>query len=257
MIHLTRRVEFSAAHTLHNPELDTGENTELFGKCGKPEGHGHNYVLEVTVRGEVDGKTGFFINVHTLKEIIDREIIDVLDHTFINREIDYFQTHVPTCENIAMWIWKQLVPALSGCELYRVRLYETRNNYVEYFGDEIEQISEIDPLRGNVLRKMRRAEIYPGSHYATTQDTLKRAIKAIQHELRTFLDIQSQDNVKARLRVGKLEQKKIPASNPKIQSQLALYDFFKTAHLEHIRHRFIPVSDIGQSDSPRTSCQKS
>ncbi|UCE17370.1 MAG: 6-carboxytetrahydropterin synthase [Gemmatimonadota bacterium] len=140
MIYLTRRVEFSAAHTLYNPDMSPEENEQCFGKCGNPKGHGHNYVLEITVKGEIDKKTGFFINVDTLKQIIRAEVVDVLDHRFINVEIDYFKKNVPTCENMAMWVWSRLESKLENCSLHRVRLYETRNNYVEYYGDAGEEI---------------------------------------------------------------------------------------------------------------------
>ena len=140
MIYLTRKVEFSAAHTLYNPKLTPEENERLFGKCGNPKGHGHNYVLEVTVRGEVDEKSGFFINVDVLKEIIEREVIAHLDHRNMNLEIDDFKENVPTCENMVKWIWNRLSDRIEGGELYRVRLFETRNNYVEYFGDEREEV---------------------------------------------------------------------------------------------------------------------
>ena len=140
MFYLTRKVEFSAAHTLYNPKLSPEENTKLFGKCGNPKGHGHNYVLEITVKGSVDTKTGFFINVDTLKEIIHREVVDLLDHRFLNLEIDYFKENIPTCENMARWIWDRLERKLEGCSLYRVKLYETRDNFVEYYGDESEEV---------------------------------------------------------------------------------------------------------------------
>jgi len=137
-MYLTRRAEFSAAHTLFNPELSRDENERLFGKCGNPQGHGHNYVLEVTVKGTIDTKTGFFINAETLKVIIDREIVDLVDHKNINLEIDYFREHVATCENMAKWIWGRLQNKIEGCTLHRVKLFETANNCVEYFGDENE-----------------------------------------------------------------------------------------------------------------------
>ncbi len=138
MVYLTRKVEFSAAHTLYDPLLDPAGNERCYGKCGRPHGHGHNYVLEVTVRGEVDLQKGFFINVDTLKEILDCEVLDQLDHSNLNADVEFFRHHRPTCENIAKWIWDRLQGRIEGCKLYRVRLFETRNNYVEYFGDEYE-----------------------------------------------------------------------------------------------------------------------
>ena len=136
MMYLTRRVEFSAGHTLYNPALDPEENRSLFGKCGNPKGHGHNYVLDVTVCGEIDEKTGYFINLEILKQVLQEEVIDHLDHKNISLEIDFFKDHIATCENMAKWIWDRLAHRLKNCELFRVRLYETRNNYVEYYGDD-------------------------------------------------------------------------------------------------------------------------
>lgn len=138
MVYLTRRVEFSAAHTLYDPGLDQAGNERCYGKCGRPHGHGHNYVLEVTVRGEVDPRKGFFINVDELKELLDREVVELLDHSNLNADIEFFANHRPTGENISKWIWDRLQGRIDGCELYRIRLFETRNNYVEYFGDEDE-----------------------------------------------------------------------------------------------------------------------
>jgi len=140
MIYLTRRVEFSAAHTLSNPALSPEENQRLFGKCGNPQGHGHNYVLEVTVRGEIDEKSGFFINLETLKQMLQEEVIDHLDHKNINLEIEFFKEHVATCENMAKWIWGRLAGRMKSCELHRVKLFETRNNYVEYYGDDRQDV---------------------------------------------------------------------------------------------------------------------
>jgi 6-pyruvoyltetrahydropterin/6-carboxytetrahydropterin synthase len=93
----------------------------------------------VTVRGTVDPQKGFFINLDTLKQIIDREVVDLLDHSNMNSDIEFFQHHRPTCENTARWIWNRLCDQMEGCELYRVRLFETNNNYAEYFGDEDEE----------------------------------------------------------------------------------------------------------------------
>jgi len=136
MIYLTRRAEFSASHYYHSAALSLEENKRLFGKCNNPHGHGHNYVLEVTVRGAVDGRSGMVVDLKQLKEVLHREVLDVLDHRFLNAEVPVFRHLIPTTENLAVEIWKMLAPKLAFCELHRVRLYETPDLYVDYFGPE-------------------------------------------------------------------------------------------------------------------------
>ena len=110
MIYLTRKAEFSASHHYHNPEFSAQENQRIFGKCNNPNGHGHNYTLEVTVRGEVDPKSGFVVDLKQMKEIMNREVIDAMDHRYLNKEVPEFATQIPTSENIAIAIWKRLEP---------------------------------------------------------------------------------------------------------------------------------------------------
>ena len=144
MIYLTRRAEFSASHYYDSPALSPEENRRLFGKCNNPHGHGHNYVLEVTVRGAVDVRSGMVVDLKQLKEVLHREVLDVLDHRFLNAEVPAFRHLIPTTENLAVEIWKMLAPKLAFCELHRVRLYETPDLYVDYFGPE-EAASEPRP----------------------------------------------------------------------------------------------------------------
>jgi 6-pyruvoyltetrahydropterin/6-carboxytetrahydropterin synthase len=139
MIYLTRRAEFSASHFYHSPALTSEENLRLYGKCNNPHGHGHNYVLEVTVRGEVDGRSGMVVDLKQLKEVLHREVLDVLDHRFLNEEVPAFRHLIPTTENLAVEIWRMLGPKLEFCELHRVRLYETPDLYVDYYGREEQQ----------------------------------------------------------------------------------------------------------------------
>ena len=113
MIYLTRRVEFSASHYYHNPEFSAEENRRIFGKCNNPHGHGHNYILEVTVKGEIDSRSGFVIDLKQLKEIMNREVVDALDHRHLNKEVPEFARQIPTSENIAIAIWKRLTYAES------------------------------------------------------------------------------------------------------------------------------------------------
>jgi 6-pyruvoyltetrahydropterin/6-carboxytetrahydropterin synthase len=135
MVYLTRKAEFSASHFYHNPELSAEENRRIFGKCNNANGHGHNYTLEVTVKGQVDARSGFVVDLKRLKEIMLREVIDVLDHRFLNKEIPEFQDLIPTTENLAISIWNRLHSKLNVARLHRVRVYETPDLFVDYYGE--------------------------------------------------------------------------------------------------------------------------
>jgi 6-pyruvoyltetrahydropterin/6-carboxytetrahydropterin synthase len=136
MIYLTRKCEFSASHYYHNPDFTPEENQRIFGKCANPHGHGHNYTLEVTVKGEVNPKSGFVVDLKDLKEVLNREVLDVMDHRFLNREVPEFATRIPTTENLAVSIWNRLQPKLDHALLHRVRVYETNDLFVDYYGEE-------------------------------------------------------------------------------------------------------------------------
>ena len=135
MIHVTRRAEFSASHVYHNPKLSPEENRRIFGKCNNPHGHGHNYILEVTVAGSINPTTGMVVDLKELKTILEREVLQLLDHKFLNQEVPAFATKIPTTENIAVEIWHLLAPKLTFGRLHRIRLYETPDLYVDYYGD--------------------------------------------------------------------------------------------------------------------------
>jgi 6-pyruvoyltetrahydropterin/6-carboxytetrahydropterin synthase len=135
MIYVTRRAEFSASHYYHNPDLSPEENRRLFGKCNNPHGHGHNYTLEVTVAGEVDPTTGMVMDLKELKKLLEAEVLEQMDHKFLNEEVPVFSTKIPTTENIAVEIWRMLEPKLRLGKLHRIKLYETPDLYVEYLGD--------------------------------------------------------------------------------------------------------------------------
>jgi 6-pyruvoyltetrahydropterin/6-carboxytetrahydropterin synthase len=135
MVYLTRKAEFSASHYYHNPEFTPEENKRLFGKCNNPHGHGHNYTLEVTVKGNIDPRSGFVVDLKDLKEIMNREVIDAVDHRFLNKEVQEFYDRIPTTENLAITIWKWLQPKLSVAQLHRIRLYETPDLFVDYYGE--------------------------------------------------------------------------------------------------------------------------
>jgi len=136
MVYLTRKAEFSASHYYHNPALSPEENQRLFGKCNNSNGHGHNYTLEVTVRGKVDPRSGFVVDLKQLKDIMHREVLDALDHRFLNKEIPEFSRLIPTTENLAITIWQRLAPKLNAAELHRVRVYETPDLFVDVYGEE-------------------------------------------------------------------------------------------------------------------------
>jgi 6-pyruvoyltetrahydropterin/6-carboxytetrahydropterin synthase len=134
MIYVTRREVFSAAHRLFNEKYSNEDNLRIFGKCSSPNGHGHNYTVEIVVAGEIDPQTGFVIDLKLLKEIINDHILKKVDHKNLNVDVDFLQGIIPTSENIAVGIWNQLVDKLPAGKLYAVKLYETENNYVEYKG---------------------------------------------------------------------------------------------------------------------------
>lgn len=136
MIYLTRRERFSAAHRLFRKEWSEEKNFEVFGKCSNPNWHGHNYILFVTVKGGVNPETGFVINLKDLSKIINRKIIEKVDHRNLNLEVDFMKDLIPSTENLAMAIWNELdgdVKKLNA-ELDSVKIYETENNFVEYKG---------------------------------------------------------------------------------------------------------------------------
>ncbi|MBS4014682.1 MAG: 6-carboxytetrahydropterin synthase [Bacteroidetes bacterium] len=136
MIYLTRRERFSAAHRLFRQEWSDARNEDVFGKCSNPNWHGHEYILFVTVKGEVNPETGYVINLKELSKIIKEHIIEKLDHKNINLEVDFMNGKMATTENLAIEIWKQLKTPVNkaGAELHSVKIVETENNFVEYFG---------------------------------------------------------------------------------------------------------------------------
>lgn len=135
MIFVTRREVFSSAHRLHNTDLSDEENKEIFGKCNNPNGHGHNYTLEVIVAGEIDPKTGYVIDLKELKTIILENVVKKVDHKHLNHDVDFLAGVNPTTENFVVCIWNQLVNKLPLGKLYSIKLYETENNYIEYKGN--------------------------------------------------------------------------------------------------------------------------
>lgn len=135
---VTRRVEFSASHVCRLPDLSEQENLDLFGLESSPNGHGHNYVLEVTLEGEPDPITGMVIDLKKLKDVLEEQIVAPMDHRFLNAEVKPFDKIVPTTENIARMIWQRLAPLLDTpkTSLSKVRLFETTDLYVEITREE-------------------------------------------------------------------------------------------------------------------------
>ncbi|MBI4409553.1 MAG: 6-carboxytetrahydropterin synthase [Gemmatimonadetes bacterium] len=134
---LTRRVRFAAAHRYHRPEWSEAENRRVFGACNNPPGHGHNYVLELTVRGVIDPATGFAAELEALDALLEREVVRVLDHQHINFAVPAFAEGglVPTGENLLAYLWPRLAAGLPpGVTLQRLRLHEDETLYVDYFG---------------------------------------------------------------------------------------------------------------------------
>jgi 6-pyruvoyltetrahydropterin/6-carboxytetrahydropterin synthase len=136
MVYLTRRCEFSASHYYHNPELTAEENRRIFGKCNNPNGHGHNYTLELTVKGEVDERSGFVVDLRELKQILEREVMDVFDHRHLNMEVPEFRQQIPTTENVAIAIWNRIEPKLKLAKMHRVRVYESPDLFVDFYGEQ-------------------------------------------------------------------------------------------------------------------------
>lgn len=135
MILLTRKAEFSASHYYWVPSWSDEENVRAFGKCANRNGHGHNYTLEVTVAGEVDPTTGFVVDLKELKDVMNREVIDIYDHRHLNLEVPEFRTAQPTTENIAIAVWNRLDGKIPGAKLHRVRVYEMPDLFADYYGE--------------------------------------------------------------------------------------------------------------------------
>lgn len=134
---ITRRVEFSASHLCASPKLSESENRALYGAASNPHGHGHNYILEVTLEGEPDPVTGMVFDLRRLKEILNESVVRDMDHRFLNEEVPPFDKVVPTAENLALEIWRRLAPQFSNSATLRnVRLYETEDLWVDCSGGD-------------------------------------------------------------------------------------------------------------------------
>jgi 6-pyruvoyltetrahydropterin/6-carboxytetrahydropterin synthase len=137
VVEITRSEEFSASHRLHDPSRSEAENRALYGICNNPNGHGHNYLLEVTVRGEVSAGTGMVMNLTDLMEILRERVLPRVDHKHLNLDVEFLRGVNPTAENVAIAMWGVIEPELrrfEGCRLHRIRLHESRSNRVDFYG---------------------------------------------------------------------------------------------------------------------------
>jgi 6-pyruvoyltetrahydropterin/6-carboxytetrahydropterin synthase len=135
--YLTVSTHFSAAHRLARPDLSAEENDQIYGKCARPHGHGHNYHLDVTVQGEIDPRTGMLVDLVGLQEAIKDFVVEPFDHTFLNKDVAYFASVVPTAENIAVHICDLLRQPVAdlGARLHKIKLYESPNNACEVYNE--------------------------------------------------------------------------------------------------------------------------
>lgn len=136
IVEITHREDFSAAHKLESPELSEQENRELYGPCYVL--HGHNYGLEVTVRGPLDPRTGMVMDLNVLMQSMRRELIEVIDHRYLNEDVEFLRGVIPTAENLAVAFWERIVPHVpAGVDLRRVAVIESVANRAEYAGPEV------------------------------------------------------------------------------------------------------------------------
>lgn len=137
LTYITRRERFSAAHKLAKQDWSEEKNHEVFGKCSNPNWHGHNYELFVTVKGETEPSTGFVVDLSALGDLIKERVIKKIDHKNMNLDVDFMDGKMTSTENIAIAIWEQLDGPVRnlGAHLHKIKLQETENNYVEYYGE--------------------------------------------------------------------------------------------------------------------------
>lgn len=135
MVYLTRREHFNGAHRLFNPAWTEDENDAVFGKCANKNWHGHNFDVFVTVKGEPNPDTGFIMNAHHLSKLIKKEVVERLDHKNFNVDVPELKGVLPSTENVVKQIWKWLEPHITECTLHSIKLVETENIYVEYYGE--------------------------------------------------------------------------------------------------------------------------
>ncbi len=137
VVFVTRQVHFNAAHRLMNPFKNQAWNEAKFGPCNNPHWHGHNYVLEVTVKGQPDPETGYVLDLAELKRILHAAVVDKCDHRNLNTDVAFLEGINPSTENLVIAFWQQIEPLLPSGKLHQVRLYETPRNFVDYYGPDV------------------------------------------------------------------------------------------------------------------------
>ncbi|MFZ4797422.1 MAG: 6-pyruvoyl trahydropterin synthase family protein [Bacteroidia bacterium] len=135
MVYITRRERFNAAHKLYNPNWTEQENEDFFGKCSNKYYHGHNFELFVTIKGIANPETGMVMDLKQLKSMIKNEIVEKIDHRNLNEDVEFMKGILPSIENIIVEIWNILEPKILNGKLHYIKLVETENNYVEYYGE--------------------------------------------------------------------------------------------------------------------------
>jgi 6-pyruvoyltetrahydropterin/6-carboxytetrahydropterin synthase len=134
MIYVTRRVDFCASHRLFNPNYSDEKNEAIYGNCSNLNGHGHNYILDVTIKGDIDPETGMVIELNTLKKLIKTEVADFMDHKNLNLDVGFLEDVNPTVENLAVKIWDRLESKIPNGTLHEIKLFETERNFAVYRG---------------------------------------------------------------------------------------------------------------------------
>ncbi len=137
IVEITHVQEFAASHRLHNPAWTAEENRRVYGICNNENGHGHNWIVEVTLRGELDERSGMVMDLNRLRLLVLEKLINHVDHLHLNHDVPFLRGVNPTAENIARAFWRELEPSLEGnegCRLHRIRVRESRSNYVDYWG---------------------------------------------------------------------------------------------------------------------------
>jgi 6-pyruvoyltetrahydropterin/6-carboxytetrahydropterin synthase len=134
VVFVTRQVHFNAGHRLYNPARSRSWNERTFGPCANPNGHGHNYVLEATVRGQPDPETGYVIDLGELKAILEQAVVGPCDHRNLNKDVNFLRGIIPTTENLVVAFWGRVAPRIRAGVLHRLRLFETPRNFAEYLG---------------------------------------------------------------------------------------------------------------------------
>jgi 6-pyruvoyltetrahydropterin/6-carboxytetrahydropterin synthase len=135
IVELTKRFRFEASHVLRNPDWSDEKNYEIFGKCARPNGHGHNYEMFITIKGEVDIDDGMLYELKKFKDLVNAHLIEKVDHYHLNKDVKFLEGIIPTVENLGIAFYRELEKVLPFGLLYEVKLLETENNWAVYRGE--------------------------------------------------------------------------------------------------------------------------